>query len=744
MRKKSFLKSFCVLLFFVFIQYLFSVTAQAASNSIITVDKAGTVGQYTSMVLDSNKNPIISYYNASQGKLKVMHCFEKNCALFNSIVTPDVTSTVGKYTSMVLDSNGNPVVSYYDQTGHALKVLHCGNTSCSTGNTIAKPDSVDDVGQYTSITIDANNRPVVSYYDATKGILKVLHCGNAACNAGNTIVTPDTTSSNGVQSAIKLNLLGNPVVAYFDFTHKSLKILHCGNANCTSGNNITTVDASGDVGRYPSLLLSNDNPVVSYLDLANGKLKILRCGNAMCTSGNTTASVAGVSGVTGYFSSLMLDSNNIPIVSFYNLTNHDLNVLHCGNTTCTSNNSIVVPDINGQVGLYTSLKLDANNNPVVSYYDATNGDLKVLHCGSSTCDPNNVVVADSTANVGQYSSLKLDAGGQPVVSYWDETNGDLKLLHCGNLICTAGNSITKPSVVGNTGWDTSLQLDALGNPVVSHYSLTDNAMKILHCNNMNCMGVNSIQMPDILSRRHTSLVLDSAGNPVIASSGQADQGLRIVHCGDATCSTNNTITSPDFPVFPFNADVRGVSLVLDVNGYPVVSFYRADTAQLKILHCVDAACNGPGNSIALPDPTAQASDHRSTSLVLDIAGNPVVAYQDSANNVLKILHCGNSNCTAGNSVATVVANPNIGTEPSIKLDKSGNPVVSYGANSGMMILHCGNATCTAGNRFSVIDAANNGWDSSLALDISGNPVVSYYNPIGQNLKIAHCGTATCQ
>lgn len=729
-----------VFLLFPVLQCLFSIS-HAASNSIVAVDTAGVVGQYTSMVLDASQNPIISYYNAAQAKLKIMHCFEKNCAKFNAIVTPDPSTHIGKYTAMALDSSGNPVVSYYDEAGHALKVLHCGNSSCSTGNTIATPDSIDNVGQYTAITIDSSNRPVVSYYDATKGILKVLHCGNAACTAGNVIAMPDLTSSNGVQSSVKLNAAGKPVVAYFDFTKKSLKMLFCGNANCTASNTISTVDASGDVGRYPSLVLSNNgNPAVSYLDLMNGKLKILRCGNQLCSAGNNIVSVSGAGGVTGYFSSLKLDTNNLPVVSFYNLSNGDLNILQCGNALCSANNSVVVPDITGNVGMYTSLNLDASNNPIVSYYDATNGDLKVLHCGSTTCNPNSNVVADSAANVGQYSSLKLDSMGKPVVSYWDQTNGDLKFLHCGNANCTAGNSITSPDTTGNTGWDTSLQIDSIGNPVISYFSNTESAMKILHCTHSNCTGINTALKPDILSRRLTSLALDGFGNPVIASSGQADQGLRIVHCGDSTCSFNNTITSPDFPAFPFNADVRGVSLVLDISGFPVVSFYRADQGQFKILHCADAACNGPGNSIALPDPGAVVGDHRASSLALDILGNPVIAYEDTASNTLKVLHCGNATCTAGNSISSVATNAN---QPAIKLEVSGNPIVSYGSSNGMMVVHCGNANCTAGNTFSVIDANNNGWDSSLALDGIGNPVISYYNPLGQNLKITHCGSAGC-
>jgi hypothetical protein len=41
---------------------------------------------------------------------------------------------------------------------------------------------------------------------------------------------------------------GNPVVAYFDFTNRDLRVLHCGDPNCGSGNSITTPDASGTVG----------------------------------------------------------------------------------------------------------------------------------------------------------------------------------------------------------------------------------------------------------------------------------------------------------------------------------------------------------------------------------------------------------------------------------------------------------------------------------------------------------------
>jgi hypothetical protein len=94
--------------------------------------------------------------------------------------------------------------------------------------------------------------------------------------------------------------------------------------------------------------------------------------------------------------------------------------------------------------------MDPLDRPVVSYYDFTNGDLKIAKCANATCTNGGVIFAADTLsnrppspplppagldNVGQFTSLALDASGFPIVSYYDATNGDLRVLRCRTTTC---------------------------------------------------------------------------------------------------------------------------------------------------------------------------------------------------------------------------------------------------------------------------------------------------------------------
>ena len=338
--------------------------------------------------------------------------------------------------------------------------------------------AVDAGGTYTALALDSTGKPVISYYDPISQDLKLVKCGNATCNTGNTVVTLDSIGDVGWQPSIRIDSSGRPVVSYYDYTNGDLKLVYCGNATCNSGNTVRVVDNIGNAGQFSSLVLdSSGYPVISYWDLPNRILRLLRCRNATCTS--TTMQPVQSTGWFGQYTSLALNSSGNPVISYWDESNADLKLVSCGDATCKAGSSFQSLDMSGFVGMFTSLALDSSGKPVVSYYDDTNGDLKLVYCGNATCSAGNIIRAlDGAAAVGKYTSLALNSSGRPVISYQDVTNRDLKLIQCGDATCSSGNLIRTVDSAGDVGMSTALKLDSSGNAVISYYDLTNKRLKL--------------------------------------------------------------------------------------------------------------------------------------------------------------------------------------------------------------------------------------------------------------------------
>jgi hypothetical protein len=87
------------------------------------------------------------------------------------------------------------------------------------------------------------------------------------------------------------------------------------------------------------------------------------------------------------------------------------------------------------VGFFASATIGADGLGLISYYDNTNGDLKVAHCSNTNCTAATTTTLDATGNVGRYTSITIGADGLGLISYRDVTNQDLKVAHCENAFC---------------------------------------------------------------------------------------------------------------------------------------------------------------------------------------------------------------------------------------------------------------------------------------------------------------------
>ena len=342
-------------------------------------------------------------------------------------VTLDSNDDGGSGTSITIGSNGNPIISYYDQTKGDLKVAACKNPTCSGAtendrSTNTTLDSNERVGRYTSIAIGTNGNPIISYYDDANGDLKVAACNSPTCT---TSINTTLDNNGGMFTSIAIGTNGNPIISYHDETNQVLKVAACNNPTCTTSTN-TTIDNNDRVGSYSSITIgTNGNPIISYYDLAYRDLKVATCIDPTCTT--ATKSTIDSTGSVGSYSSITIGTNGNPIISYYDLAYRDLKVATCIDPTCTTATKSTI-DSTGSVGSYSSITIGTNGNPIISHYDIANGYLKLAACSNPACTTSTNTTIDNNGSVGSYSSITIGANGNPIISYYDSTNRDLKVF----------------------------------------------------------------------------------------------------------------------------------------------------------------------------------------------------------------------------------------------------------------------------------------------------------------------------
>ncbi|MDX1995894.1 MAG: Calx-beta domain-containing protein, partial [bacterium] len=387
--------SYSILLLFIFLLVL-AVQPAAAATTFTTVDSTGDVGRYTSIQLNGSGNPVIAYRAVTGGDLKLAVCANPTCSTAPTITTVNGTNDTGWWASLKLNASGNPVISFYNSTMGNLRTAVCSNPTCSASNTIRDIDSTGDVGRYTSVEIASSGNPLISYYDFTNGDLKIAFCSTVTCDSGYTIRTLESDGDVGRHTSLALNSAGSPVISYYDVTNGDLKILFCGDATCSTGNVIRTLDSTGNVGTDTVLKLNGSGiPYISYHDVDNGNLKLVVCGDATCSTGNVirTIDAGGVGNAdVGEYNALQLRGGEIPVIAYRDTTNSALKVAVCADATCSTGTSVRTVDNAPQVGEFTSMALNASGFPVISYYDNLNDDLELAVCDTQLCGASTATV----------------------------------------------------------------------------------------------------------------------------------------------------------------------------------------------------------------------------------------------------------------------------------------------------------------------------------------------------------------
>jgi len=231
-------------------------------------------------------------------------------------------------------------------------------------------DSETGAGGFTdfnSLQLDGNI-PSISYYDANLDKLKYAQLNGSVWNT----TFADPNSGRGRYNSLALDILGNPQIAYYDGTAKRLRIARRGVTGVWTSQIVDSTAA--DPGRFNSIAVEQPTGLarISYIAGTTQKLRFA------AYNGTTWAieDVADVGEVGDYSTtSLRLDSNGNPHISYYNKIAGAL--MYASKTGGTW--AVDTVDTQGDVGGYSSLILDNQDRPIISYYDATNKALKIAY-----------------------------------------------------------------------------------------------------------------------------------------------------------------------------------------------------------------------------------------------------------------------------------------------------------------------------------------------------------------------------
>jgi len=224
--------------------------------------------------------------------------------------------------------------------------------------------------------------PVISYYYANIGRVKVAHCGDVACSTGNTLTNVYLDVSHMYDTAITIGADGLPLILYRE--SDLLTIVHCKDITCSE---FTDTHIFVSTNHEVSIAIGVDGlPILSYCTEEGNNLKVTHCGSFNCSWGNSDT-IVDSTGSACRFNSITIGGDGMPVISYYDETNKDLKVAHCGDITCSVGNTIMTLDSENDVGEHTAITIGVDGLPVISYYKEGTGNLKVIHCSNVFCIP---------------------------------------------------------------------------------------------------------------------------------------------------------------------------------------------------------------------------------------------------------------------------------------------------------------------------------------------------------------------
>jgi hypothetical protein len=325
---------------------------------------AGGGGKFSTLLFDKSGNAQVSYINDEAHLLKYAFWDRKLDKWF--LMTLD--DKAGGFSSMVLDSKQQAHISYLEYGTGRLRYAHW-NGSRWQSETIKLSARLLEF--YTSITVDADDQPTLSFYEVVdaEGVnmrlnLRAARWTGQAWEVG----TIDGTKGSGKFNFLMSRPDGRPAVAYANVRDENASLRFAGwDGARWKVEIIEGAKAAFYVYNVSGVADSAGAPHIAYTDVRNLRVKY-----ATIRDRKWVMETVGTVAKEGYpdRNGIALDENGAPYVSYYDAARGELRVAHKEGAQWKS--ELVDDDF---AGFTSSIKID-HGQIFLTYYDISHFSLK--------------------------------------------------------------------------------------------------------------------------------------------------------------------------------------------------------------------------------------------------------------------------------------------------------------------------------------------------------------------------------
>jgi len=377
--------------------------------------------------------------------------------------------------------------------------------------------SYGDVGQFSSLALDAAGEVHISYYDQTNGDLKYITSATAAVSGSWPPETVDSYGEVGRYSDMAIDASGNVHISYYIGEYDNLTRRETGElryaTNASGSWVVQTVDSDGDlVGQYSAIAVD-----------ASGKVHISYCSSihdyADTYYYRPVASLRYASNVSGSWvtekveqegemdeyapptpinSDIVLDASAKAHISYYFSRYDSESHLYSGDLKYATNASgswAVSVVESGKMFSYppiitadSSIARDASGKIHISYYVTDYDDDPYsyrpegnLRYASNASGKWVTETLDDYQDAGQYSSIALDSSDKVHISYYSNTWDKNTYRYVGNLNYVTNASgewgIQTVDMHENVGQYSAIAIDSSDKVHISYYDGTNGDLR---------------------------------------------------------------------------------------------------------------------------------------------------------------------------------------------------------------------------------------------------------------------------